>query len=197
MTEAEWLASSDLNAMLEHLGEQISPRKLRLFACACCRRVWDLLHEPACRQAVVVAERFADGLATKEELMAARNEAVQQGPGSSAAQVAARDPRWAAAWTAVGASKIAAWAAAKNSERSEQAALLREIVGNPFLPPPETASWPPEIVSLAEAQYAGKGDHFALCDALADAGHPELAEHFGTPGHPKGCWALDLILGKS
>src|SRR5262249_4100231 len=121
MTEAEWLGNTDLNSMIEFLGDRVSPRKLRLFACACCRRVWDLLHEPASRQAVVVAELYADGLATREELIAARNEAVQQGPGTSAAQVAARDPRWAAAWTAVGASKIAAWAAAKNSERSEQA----------------------------------------------------------------------------
>lgn len=197
MTEAEWLAGTDLNAMLEFLGDKVSPRKLRLFACACCRRVWDMLTEPASRQAVAVAERYADGLATKDELMAARNEAVLAGPGSSAAQVAARDPRWAAAWTAVGASKIAAWAAAKNSERSEQALLLREIVGNPFQPTTITEEWSAEVLALAQQLYEGRGDHFALCDALADAGHPELAEHFGQPGHPKGCWALDLILGKS
>ncbi len=195
MTEAEWLACKDLNAMLEFLGERISSRKLRLFACACCRRVWPLLTEPTSRHAVEVAERYADGLATKEELLAARNDAVMQAPGGGAAQVAARDPRWAAAWTAVGASKIAAWAAAKNSERSHQTALLREIVGNPFRPMP-AEPWSPEVVRLAEALYAGEGDHFALCDALADSGHAELAEHFGTPGHPKGCWALDHILGK-
>src|SRR5215475_1957624 len=112
MTEAEWQAATDLNGMLEFLGDRISSRKLRLFACAACRRVWHLLTEPASRHAVEVAERYADGLATKEELVNARNEAVLQAPGGGAAQVAARDPRWAAAWTAVGASKIAAWAAA-------------------------------------------------------------------------------------
>lgn len=196
MTEAEWLTSTDLNAMLEHLGERISSRKLRLFACACCRRVWHLLTEPSSRNAVEVAERFADGLATKEELMVARNEAVTQAPSSGASQVAARDPRWAAAWTAVGASKIAFWAAAKNSERGEQTVLLREIVGNPFRPVLATGPWQPEVVELAESLYEGQGDHFALCDALAESGHAELAEHFGTPGHPKGCWAIDLILGK-
>jgi hypothetical protein len=32
---------------------------------------------------------------------------------------------------------------------------------------------------------------------LLDAGHPELADHFHTDqSHPKGCWAVDLILGK-
>jgi len=196
MTEAEWLAGTDLNSMLEFLGDRISSRKLRLFACAACRRVWDLLIEPASRQAVIVAERYADGLATKEELVAARNEAVMQAPGGGAAQVAARDPRWAAAWTAVGASKIAAWAAAKNSERSEQALLLREIVGNPFQPVVLTEPWPAEVVELAQAVYDGRGDYLELCDALGAAGHPELAEHFGKPGHPKGCWVIDLILGK-
>jgi hypothetical protein len=36
-----------------------------------------------------------------------------------------------------------------------------------------------------------------LHDALLEAGHAELAEAFREPMHPKGCWALDLILGKN
>src|SRR5204863_9318179 len=49
MTEAEWLACDDPEEMLEHLGEGTSPRKLRLFAVACCRRVWDRLDEESRR----------------------------------------------------------------------------------------------------------------------------------------------------
>ena len=168
-------------------GRSGQSRKLRLFACACCRRVWDLLVEPASRQAVEVAERYADGLATKDELMAARNEAVMQGPGSSAAQVAARSTL-GRGLDRGRRQQDHRLGCRQNSERSEQAVLLREIVGNPFQPATAAGPWSAEIVSLAEAVYAGTGDHFALCDALADAGHPELAEHFGTPGHPKGCW---------
>jgi len=195
MTEAEWLASSDLNAMLECLGDRVSARKLRLFACACCRRIWPLLPDEQSRQAIETAERFADGLATKEELRAAR-EAAARAPESAAAQVAARDARWAATWAAAGASRIAAWAVAKNSERQEQPGLLREIVGNPFQEPAPPGPLTPEVTRLAQALYEGHGDHFALCDALADAGAADLAEHFGTPDHPRGCWALDLLLGK-
>jgi hypothetical protein len=45
--------------------------------------------------------------------------------------------------------------------------------------------------------YAGEACHFALHDALLEAGHPELAEHFREEkDHPKGCWVVDLIVGK-
>ncbi len=49
MDEASWLASTDPTAMLTFLrtGGQATPRKLRLFGCACCRRIWHLLEERA------------------------------------------------------------------------------------------------------------------------------------------------------
>ena len=68
MTEAEWLTGTDPSPMLEILEGMTSSRKLRLSACACCRHCWHLLSEEASRRAVLVAERFADGLATPEEL---------------------------------------------------------------------------------------------------------------------------------
>jgi hypothetical protein len=81
-------------------------------------------------------------------------------------------------------------------QRSIQATLLRHIMGNPFRPYQPPPAWPSSVIELAKAAYEQQPVHFALHDALLEAGHAELAEHFKEPSHPKGCWALDVILGK-
>jgi hypothetical protein len=50
--------------MLGFLNSRASDRKLRLFACACCRLLWGKLADARCRSAVEIAEGFADGLVT-------------------------------------------------------------------------------------------------------------------------------------
>jgi hypothetical protein len=69
-----------------------------------------------------------------------------------------------------------------------------EYLAAPFAVPPK---WPPTIVALAKALYEGEECEYALHDALEEYGETKLANHFQKAGHPKGCWALDLILQKT
>lgn len=72
MTEAGWLACSDPDLMLEHLrGRRVYDRKLRLFACACCRLVWKWIKDERSRWAVEYAEHFADRRAKGHEMASA------------------------------------------------------------------------------------------------------------------------------
>jgi hypothetical protein len=77
VTEAGWLACAWPKTLVDHLRENTPrgakhgyQRKFRLFSCACCRRIWEVLPEGACREAVEVAEQVADGLAAGAELAA-------------------------------------------------------------------------------------------------------------------------------
>src|SRR5437764_749633 len=67
MTEAEWLDAGDPEPMLEHLAglghgrSKLGKRLLRLFSCACCRRIWRLLDQE-CLATVEAGERSAEGV---------------------------------------------------------------------------------------------------------------------------------------
>jgi hypothetical protein len=84
--------------------------------------------------------------------------------------------------------------------------LLRDIVGNPFqVLPACDAAWLEASGGLAGRLAASiyEERRFTelpiLADALEDAGcqEPQLLEHLRGPGpHERGCWALDVVLGK-
>jgi hypothetical protein len=75
MDEADWLSSTDPMPMLEFLRGKASDRQMRLFACACLRRIWRLLPVEVRRDAVHVFERIADGEATEKEFAKAKKAA--------------------------------------------------------------------------------------------------------------------------
>ncbi len=97
------------------------------------------------------------------------------------------------------------WAAAK-AEQLAHADLLRDIFGNPFRPicalSPTVLSWNDGTVRrMADSLYEGRTfDRLPiLADALLDAGcdSEDLIGHCRSQGpHTRGCWAVDLILGK-
>lgn len=80
--------------------------------------------------------------------------------------------------------------------------LLRDIFGDPFRPVSVDPSWLiSTVTTLAQAIYTDRAfDRLPiLADALEEAGctSSEILEHMRSGGeHAKGCWALDLVLGK-
>jgi hypothetical protein len=87
MTETEWFACSNPEEMIFFLRGRISERKLRLFAVACCRRIWHLMADERSRKVVEVTERHIDGLASEEEWQAASRAAREAWGDSSRLEV--------------------------------------------------------------------------------------------------------------
>jgi hypothetical protein len=215
MTEVEWGSCTDPQQMLTFLRTKgkTSDRRLRLFACGCCRRIWPLLADPRCREAVEVAERFAEGLGTRKDLDVARA-SVPPGGGGPWDTDSDRLAGYYAATAAIrcvgrqaiaAASQTASWAAGYVAGRAaEQCDLLRCIFGNPFRPPPAIdrsllTGHSGTVVRLAESLYEERrwADMPVLADALEEAGchDPDILGHCRGPGpHARGCWVVDLLL---
>jgi hypothetical protein len=227
MTESDWNCCSDPQLMLEFLrdGGKLSDRKARLFAVACCRSVWDKLSEPASRRVVEVAERFADGTGTEQELEAA-GDAADEAPwtfverGDHAAEGLAHAAVWATARDAGTAAEVTArfargcdqdkkrpdgrYLATDPGEELRQSLLVRCVFGNPFRSPPDLdlSLLTPAVVGLARAIYEQRSFERMqeLADALEETGcaDAEFLAHLRSPGpHVRGCFALDAVLGKS
>jgi hypothetical protein len=86
-----------------------------------------------------------------------------------------------------------------------QADLLRDVFGNPFRPPALDPAWlrrdQGTVVKVARAIYEGPAFERlpVLADALEDAGcgEEQFLGHLRSAGpHVRGCWAVDLLLGK-
>jgi hypothetical protein len=123
----------------------LTDKELRLFAVFCARQVEHLLTDDRSRNAITVAEKFANGEATKEELAAAgaaaglawaaaARAAAWDAAGAAGAAGAAAGAAWAAAgvaaWAAArvaarDAAWAAAWAAARAAAGDAQSSWLR------------------------------------------------------------------------
>jgi hypothetical protein len=87
-------------------------------------------------------------------------------------------------------------------ESRAQTHLLRDIFGNPFRPVTFSPNWRTDTaLSLARQMYESR-DFSAmpiLADALQDAGcdSDDILSHCrGSGPHVRGCWVVDLVLGK-
>jgi hypothetical protein len=199
MTEADWNGCTDPHAMLQFLQGRASDRKLRLFAAACCRLVWDDLTAHRSRRAVEAAEKHADGLATDADLLWAHSQAlsaasdfrarlggrrlvnrdgptIQEGRLFFAGQAAHAHRPFLLGWLG--------WLRHDAELGSSSPALLRDLFGPlPFRPRDMASSvrtWNGgTVLRLAEAAYAERqlpagtldpGRLAVLADALEEAG---------------------------
>jgi hypothetical protein len=231
MTEVEWLTCDDPRPMLAFVPGGAVERKLRLFACACCRRIGHLLSGPGIIQVIDVAELYADKQVPAEECRGASQiafdyydyyEAVRrQSPGANPNSYIA--VAWAANIEQGGGYPIDyAGYAFENAcrlgdtwmegepltepqlqERAQQAALARDIFGNPFRAVTFSPDWHTDTVLALARQMYGIRDFSGmpiLADALQDAGcdKADILTHCRDTSltHVRGCWVVDLVLGK-
>jgi hypothetical protein len=203
MTEEEWLVCTDPALMLWAVQDQTTDRKLRLLACAACRAVWVWLENPRCREAIDVAERMADGKAGAEELETSARRAYEATASARDGAVNTFQVNWRVFDATQPVARHAAISVLNKSGAKYRNSLIRECFGNPFRPVAFDPAWRTStVVALAEGIYADRAfDRMPiLADALQDAGceNNAILTHCRDTSltHVRGCWALDLVLGK-
>ncbi len=222
MTEAEWLACDNLFSLWWFIRYRSNKRKARLYTVACCRQVWHLFIDPACRRAIEVSERYADRMASREELVQARRDAEASWSDWNANALTGQglnpevtDSAFAAAVRTAfnrpdpnDVAQLAQEMANDAHDLPERQRLLFHDLSGPrlFRPMPFDLSWlswnDGAATKLAQAIYDDRAfDRLPLlADALEEAGcdNQEILDHCRSAGeHVRGCWVIDLLLGKS
>jgi hypothetical protein len=188
MTEEEWLTATDPRKMLPLVSLKASDRKLILLAVQCWQRPGRYASQ---RTAIaLLSEQVISGKKRFPELVSALSTMKfdrEQYPPSV---------RW---WVNIGVRNVVV----ADGQDREPAGWLRCVFGNPFRPVAADPSWlTPTVVALAYAIYADRAfDRMpVLADALEEAGcdhHDVLAHCRGDGPHVRGCWVVDLVIGKS
>ena len=227
MTEQEWRGSRGYPQRMVWYFRGTSTtrtktgrRKLRLFGCGCCRQFWDGLWDVQLRRAVEIAELFSDDRATKQELAEVRTAVALLNTDSyhSAAGHGARE-RTASSLvfglTSAGAFDaalmmtcyelpLAGYCGNVPEETALICDIIRDIFGNPFRPVPFSPAWRTDTaLTLARQMYESRDFSLMpiLTDALQDAGCEDenILNHCRDANqvHVRGCWVVDLVLGKA
>jgi hypothetical protein len=223
MTEAEWLVCTDPQLMLAFLGRKASDRKLRLFAVACCRAVWRWMTEEQFRRGVELMESHAETGIPEDKLESLEQDLAEAHNALFNREPDWDEPDYLAASMAMDAVSyppdiaadmiLAQYVHAVKLMSGEECVapilrqLLVELFGNPFRPspsfPPTVSAWNgATVIKFAQAIYDERrfADLPILADALEEAGSTDEAilSHCRQPGeHVRGCWVVDLLLGKA
>ena len=207
MTEAEWLAATDPTPMLLQVAPGAGDRRSRLLRAAAARVVWNELPDGRLVDAVVVAERYADGLTTDTELTEHRDGLYRLMSGQRGLSLSM--PLHLCVTSVYGprlnplSSVGHSWRLGVEYLNVRLPPVVRDIFGNPFRPVVADPRWlTPTVVALAAGIYADRAfDRLpVLADALMEAGCEDadiLAHCRGDGPHVRGCWVVDLVLGKA
>jgi hypothetical protein len=213
ITEAEWLGGDDFERLAAHLnyGDRFSQRKKFLFFCAGSRHRWHLLEEEM-KPVLEMLEKYVEGDITREDYESAvtragaiyfRKELVigsESHEANSGIYSAVHNGPFAGVLNIALAVKFHP---EREPKKESAIRLVYCIFGNPFRPVPVNLSWQTATVTdLAQAIYTNRAfDRMPiLADALEDAGctNADILNHCRQPGeHVRGCWVVDLLLGKS
>ncbi|HEV3384706.1 MAG TPA: hypothetical protein VG097_07815 [Gemmata sp.] len=208
MTEAEWLECKDPDEWLESLRWEASGRKARLFGVACCRSFMSFVNfaNDLIPKAIDAAERYADGQVSSNK---ASETAMFIDSRLSEEEIDHLTDEEAILFGSVERMCLSndIWEDVQGVVNSlprnyQNAAFLRDIFGNLFRPVILNPVWlTSTVVALAQQMYDSRD--FSplpiLADALQDAGcdNEGILNHCRQPGvYVRGCWAVDLLLGK-
>jgi hypothetical protein len=155
------------------------------------------------RTTLRVAEQFADNQASAEDVLETQSPPSSDGWGGTLLYLCrpqTDDVRWV--WSSV-ANALFRAGSKWHAELDAIAALIRDIFGNPFRPVALDPAWlTTDVLALARGIYADRVfDRMGIfADALQDAGceNEDVLFHCRAANqvHARGCWVLDLVLGK-
>lgn len=205
--------------LYSYVQKKTNERKMRLFGCSCCRRIWDLLVHPGSRAAVETGERYADGDCLRSEMVDVRKLARKAVGVNLPGRVAGTSHQWAASaaemvshLNSTTAFHTAAFRAAhalevsgmgtKSEEHRHQSLSFHDIFENYFRPVGFHSSWRTDsAIGIATQMYDSRDftSMPILADSLQDAGceNETILRHCREPGpHVRGCWVVDLVLDK-
>jgi len=199
MTEAEWIACNEPAQMYELLGVKVTERKRRLCECGLAQSTWI---DRRCLPAIRSIEGFADGHMDASQLAdhirtlrSVRSRVPRQCEEESAISLLLA--------AATGCSLSFSYMTFGPDTKARQLAVIRDILGNPFCPITLDSEWLTlTVLRLANHIYDNRDFSTMpiLADALQDAGcdNEDILNHCRQPGeHVRGCWVVDLVLGKS
>ena len=212
MTEEEWFATTDARRLLGLSRGKVAGRKLRLFMTAWSRYNWERITLPVVREAVELAEVFADGEASKKQLEALFDECrpvifetpVRYLLWPDSTQMSDCVDGFCLNDFGYSPYRTDDQGLTYRAHQVVKAGIFRDIVGNPFRPVAFPPSWRTETAVLLARQMYDSRDFGAmpiLADALQDAGCDagDILNHCrdAPQVHVRGCWVVDLVLGKA